>query len=239
MKRTLSVLRIVNYIKLIIIVFITGCSNLSDLYEINIKNTNVLYVNDAFSGADNVYIESQEQIFAIDNEMKSMVRYLSEQSSNEEDKAQRLLEYIFSSDHIAMSYENNANVTAIDAFHGRKANCMSLTIMAYVLAKEAGMSLKFQHVNVPEYWVRNGERQLLMGHVNLLVIKKPKAYASFNKPREILQIDFDPSAIKKEFSKNIISKKKSPQCFTITKGPRHWLMAITTVLMHIYVQPLK
>lgn len=199
------------YVQYIVIIFsfllLCGCQSLTSNYRQNVINTNELYIDNAFPESNKIIIETEEEIFAIDEEMINMVNFVLKPEKSEENKARLLLEYIFSSNHIALSYDHGANVTAIDAFHGRKANCMSLTIMAYVLATEAGLKLRFQDIQVPEYWMRQGSYQLLMGHVNLLIVKR-KINSTNNKwPKSILQIDFDPGAAKEHFTRKVVSKK--------------------------------
>jgi len=189
------------------LLLLCSCQSLTNAYRQNILNTNELYLDNAFPKAQAINVETEEDIFAIDEDMLNMVNYVLKPERDQERQARLLLEYIFSSNHIALSYAQDANVTAIDAFHGKTANCMSLTIMAYALAEEAGLKLKFQDIKVPEYWLRKGTHQLLMGHVNLLVIKR-KAHTNQNVwSNEILQIDFDPGAAKDHFARKIVSKK--------------------------------
>ncbi len=195
-----------------------GCSTITSSRTELLQNSKHLYADNKFPLANNIVIESQDEIFAIDQEMKSMVNYILRKTRDEEEKAKLLLQYIFSSNHINISYDNYANVNAIDAFYGKKANCMSLTIMAYALGTEAGMSLKFQDVEVPEYWVRNGTQQLLMGHVNLLVTKRKSNKVSYYLSKNLLQIDFDPNAVKHNFRKKIISKNRITAMFYNNKA---------------------
>ena len=198
--------------------FCNGCSSVTTSQSELLQQSKYLYADHKFPLANNIVIESQDEIFAIDQEMKSMVNYILRKTRNEEEKAKLLLQYIFSSNHINISYDSYANVNAIDAFYGKKANCMSLTIMAYALGTEAGMSLKFQNVEVPEYWIRNGSQQLLMGHVNLLVTKKKSNKVSYYFSRNLLQIDFDPNAVKNNFRKTVISKNRMTAMFYNNKA---------------------
>ncbi len=109
-----------------------------------LKNLNSLYLDQQFLPTAPVEIETEQDIFKLDDEMIAMVenKLLSIQSTKK--KARLLLEHIFSQDNIALSYASNVNVTARDAYHSKSANCMSLTIMAYALAKEAGLNANFQ-----------------------------------------------------------------------------------------------
>jgi len=201
-----------------VIFWLLGCQNISQLYALDVDDETQLYQDSSFPNAHRYIVESPSEIFAIDQEMKNMVRHVLDGQKDEAKKAKLLLEYIFSSNHIAMSYDTNANVSAAEAFHGQKANCMSLTIMAYVLGKEAGMSLQFQEIEVPEYWTRSGSHQLLMGHVNLLIKRRITSSGGQVWTNEILQIDFDPGAVKQHFPRKIISKSTITAMFYNNKG---------------------
>lgn len=214
MKNNLAIILVIS----VVMFGLSGCQNITHLYSLDIDDKTKLYQDHAFQHIPIDSIETQNDIFAIDQEMKDMVRYILRRENDEEEKAKLLLEYIFSSNHIAMSYDTNANVTAIDAFHGKKANCMSLTIMAYALGKEAGMSLQFQDIEVPEYWVRRGTHQLLMGHVNLLITRRQTSASNRIWSRELLQIDFDPGAEKQHFPRKIIRKNTVTAMFYNNKG---------------------
>jgi len=205
-------------ILLFCIFHLLGCESISSSYRQNVVNLDQLYLDSAYPKSTSYFIESEEDIFALDEEMKSMVKHVLNPERDQIKKARLLLEYIFSSNHIAMSYDQGANVTAIEAFHGSKANCMSLTIMAYSLANEAGMSLNFQNIKVPEYWVRQGGHQLLMGHVNLLVKRKSYGPNSQIWAKNVLQIDFDPGAAKEYFDRHVISKQTIVAMFYNNKG---------------------
>ena len=98
---------------------------------------------------------------------------------------------------------------------------MSLTILAYVLATEANLAVNFQSIDIPEYWVRNGQYNMLTGHVNLLIKQPRKANTFVFLDNGLLEIDFDPYAIKKSFPKKIISKDRILAMFYNNKGANH------------------
>ena len=95
---------------------------------------------------------------------------------------------------------------------------MSLTILAYALADEAGMNISFQEVEVPEYWVRNGQYNLLTGHVNLLVKESDVDSKHIIWGQKNTKIDFDPFVAKKRFPSHEITKKSLLAMFYNNKG---------------------
>ena len=177
-----------------------------------------IYLDSKFENDMPLLIESEEEVFALDDEMKLMVteKILPVRAPNK--RAKRLLRHIFSKDNIDLAYQSAANLTASEAYHSQTANCMSLTIMAYALAKEAGLDVKFQDVKVPEYWVRNGQYNMLTGHVNLILTEAKVPNKTVVYGRELLQIDFDPDVYKKSFPKKVITKNTVLAMFYNNKG---------------------
>jgi len=195
-----------------------SCQSSSDPLDYSQVKVNSLYIDHQFTKPDLFEVESEQEIFMLDEEMIALVDTKLKSSYSPKKKAKILLDHIFSQDNIALSYTSNANVTAREAFHSQTANCMSLTIMAYALAKEAGLNVDFQQINIPEYWVRNGQFNLLTGHINLLI----KTKDSFDKTTiygsDKIQIDFDPYVLKESFSKKVINKNTVLAMFYNNKG---------------------
>jgi Flp pilus assembly protein TadD len=177
-----------------------------------------IYLDQRFPFAQSLSIESSEDIFMVDDTMKALVRDEIKTIRDPYYKAQALLEALFGQDSIKVDYSATANLTARQAFYQRTANCLSLTILAYVLADEAKLDVDFQQVDIPEYWFQQGSYSLLSGHVNLVV------NGDFISGKQIiyggkgLEIDFDPFAIKKHFDKRIISRSHVQAMFYNNKG---------------------
>jgi tetratricopeptide (TPR) repeat protein len=180
-------------------------------------STNLLLDN-RFSVPTTFHIETEEEIFRLDDAMLSMVNKKLVNNHTARHKARVLLKHIFNEEHISLKYNSNANVTASQAYHSQTANCMSLTIMAYALAHEAGINVSFQQVNVPEYWVRNGQYNMLTGHVNLVVREHAEVERNIVWGESSTQIDFDPYVAKEHFSKKIIKKNTVLAMFYNNKG---------------------
>ncbi len=177
-----------------------------------------LYLDEQFYSQKSIAIETQHEVFKLDDEMRAMVNAKLINNQTASQKARILLEHLFNKESISLSYEGNANVTAIEAYHSKAANCMSLTIMAYALASEAGMNISFQEVDVPEYWVRNGQYSLLTGHVNLLVKENNIANHRVVWGERATLIDFDPFVAKKRFPSHTIKKHTLLAMFYNNKG---------------------
>ena len=197
---------------------LTGCQSLTTLQDIysNAEKT-TLYLDDEFSGYENTTIETEAEIFALSDEMKTMAKRVGLERSARR-KATTLLMHFFNPENINLTYQTGANVIAADAFQNKEANCLSLTIMAYAIAKEAKLDVAFQRVNIPEYWVRNGDVNMLSGHINLAVLEPKAEQTVLLFERSKIEIDFDPFVLKKSFPKRRINKRSVLAMFYNNKG---------------------
>ena len=78
-----------------------------------------------------------------------------------------LIEALYSSTLLKLSYESSSTRNATEAFAARSGNCLSLVIMAAALAQELHLPVRFQSVFTEEGWSRSGGINFVAGHVNL------------------------------------------------------------------------
>ena len=195
---------------------LTACS-VNQTEQVNVDTSNLLY-DDAFPKHLNYSLETEKQIYELDDEM---YRFVHSRLLFEEDpytRARLLLTKLFHRSPEDLRYQNGANLTAQQAFHQNTANCLSLTILAYTLAKEANLQVKFQEVLIPEYWIREGSYNMLTGHVNLKIVGDMKTPYKIVWGKKETVIDFDPYSVKKHFPKNTITKDRVTAMFYNNKG---------------------
>jgi len=177
-----------------------------------------LFLDNTFNVPNSFNLETENEIFRLDDDMLSIVNKKLMKGETAGYKARTLLKHIFHEENISLKYDGNANVTASQAYHSHTANCMSLTIMAYALAHEAGLNVSFQQVDVPEYWVRNGQYNMLTGHVNLVIKEHPSVERDIIWGDTSTEIDFDPFVAKENFPKKVIDKNTVLAMFYNNKG---------------------
>jgi tetratricopeptide (TPR) repeat protein len=68
---------------------------------------------------------------------------------------------------LKLQYDAERTRNAAEAFDVRAGNCLSLVIMTAALAKQIGLSLRYQQVFVDDSWSRSGDVYFSIGHVNL------------------------------------------------------------------------
>ncbi len=196
--------------------FFSGCST-TEIATSNVFYDQLFY-DQAFPDYLNYPIATPEEIYALDDSMNDFVHSHLMKIEDPFLRSKALLTKLFNQSPHTLRYLNGANLIAAEAFHQNEANCLSLTILAYALADEANLLIKFQEIDIPEYWVREGQFNMLTGHVNLRVIgDKINPYKIIWGNSDIT-IDFDPYNNRKYFSKRIISKNRVTAMFYNNKG---------------------
>lgn len=114
-------------------------------------------------------IESREQIFALPDALIDQARREVSAFGDPKEQSLALLKFIFREQQDPLQYVNNATLTALQTYEQREANCLSLTILSYSLARALGFRVQFQDVQIPEYWITRNGTSVLNGHVNLVV----------------------------------------------------------------------
>ena len=177
-----------------------------------------IFDDEAFPSANHISIESEKDIFRLDKEARTYVQQTVGHIQDPIERTETLARSIFKRLNFDLLYRGDANTTANETFHNRAANCLSLSIMTYALANEADLSVRFQDIQIPEYWTRREGVSLLNGHINLQIIPQARSTNSFYLYKRGYQIDFDPQTQKKHFPRKILSKNQVIAMFYNNKG---------------------
>jgi tetratricopeptide (TPR) repeat protein len=187
----------------IVAFLVCGCQSTTQHLPFTISQFTALH---ASSGtAEQFAIPDEKTIFALPPAAKKFVDDALRGQDANRDKMHALAYHITAQNTLNMQYNAVANTVAADTFYRAHANCLSLTIMSYAMAKYAGFNASFQEVHIPEYWTVQEGQTLLNGHVNVQIIEKqnvarPKLFGS------VLTIDFDPHPQKQRFTKSELAK---------------------------------
>jgi Flp pilus assembly protein TadD len=200
-------------ISFIFLVLFSACQ--STVVQV-LPSENLLY-DQGFSGFSQISIESEQQVFYLDDTAKAFVESTVGPLKNKFDQMEALVKAIFDRSELNLLYQGDANTVANDTFHTQAANCLSMSIMTYALATEAGFEVDFQEIMIPEYWTRRSGFSLLNGHINLKMLAphEPNVFV-FN--TRSYQVDFDPQALRRGLPKKVVSKEAILSMFYNNKG---------------------
>jgi tetratricopeptide (TPR) repeat protein len=110
---------------------------------------------------------SADDVFALSPEMK---RYLeTEIVVDAKDKGARkgLFDALYSRGQLKLDYDSTTTRNAAQAFAARSGNCLSLVILTASLAKQLGLSVRYQTVYLDEAWSRSDGIDYFDEHVNV------------------------------------------------------------------------
>ncbi|WP_339723468.1 tetratricopeptide repeat protein [uncultured Paraglaciecola sp.] len=201
------------FISFIFLVFFTACQST----VVHVPPSDNLLYDQGYSGFPQINIEPEQQVFYLDDTAKAFVVSTIEPYKNKLDQMEALVRAIFDRSKLNLLYQGDANTTANDTFHAQAANCLSMSIMTYALASEAGFDVDFQEIMIPEYWTRRAGFSLLNGHINLKMLA-PTDPNVFVLNRRSYQVDFDPQSSRRGLPKRIVSKKDILSMFYNNKG---------------------
>lgn len=198
---------------LIILLFFSACQSTA----VQTLSFEPLLYDQGFSGFMEVSIESQQQVFYLDDTAKAFVAATIGPIDNKVDQIEALVKAIFDRSELNLLYQSNANTNANNTFHSQEANCLSMSIMTYALATEAGFDVDFQEIMIPEYWTRRAGFSLLNGHINIKMLA-PRQPNVFVFHRRSYQVDFDPQSASSRFPQKVVSKQAVLAMFYNNKG---------------------
>lgn len=145
--------------------------------------------DEAFPNSGDYVIESPEDIYALDAQVRAYLDSRIRSVADVDKRGKVLLDEIFEQAALNLDYDRGANTTASNTFHGRAANCLSLSILAYAMARYTGFETGFHEVNIPEYWERRSNYSVLNRHVNVR-FRPATENAAFTIIKPEFEVDF-------------------------------------------------
>jgi Flp pilus assembly protein TadD len=107
-------------------------------------------------------------VLAVNGEMRAFLDERIPSHASRESKVELILHAILQ-EGLHLNYHSFKTLTAEEAFYQRQGNCLSFTNLFVALAREAGLQVEFQEVDVPPSWDRRGDNHLFNRHINARV----------------------------------------------------------------------
>lgn len=166
---------IVPYLSLLLIVTISGCSSSVKLQDPHAQAT-VISKSDLLSGEALFGAEARhfslpnDQVMMLDEDMLEYLDYYVPRRNQERTRVRSLLTMMTGAGTLNMKYDMSKTLTARDAFHKAEGNCLAFSYLFAALARQKGLKVSFQEVEIPPQW-DEADRELLYfsRHVNVKV----------------------------------------------------------------------
>lgn len=105
----------------------------------------------------------------MDDAMRAFVNDAVPSHGTTSSRLERLLQHMNSTGLLDIDYDAAHTGTARDTFHARTGNCLAFTNLFVALAREAGLRVSYQQVEVPPSWSADGNMLMLHQHVNVRI----------------------------------------------------------------------
>jgi tetratricopeptide (TPR) repeat protein len=110
-----------------------------------------------------------DRILALNDDMRDYVDAKTGDDPQARSRLRKLIEGMIDDGLLTLDYDPNLTYTAIETFRNRQGNCLSFSILFAALAREAGLDLTFQMVEIPPSFRADGNMILLNNHINVRV----------------------------------------------------------------------
>ncbi|VAV89202.1 hypothetical protein MNBD_ALPHA02-1211 [hydrothermal vent metagenome] len=159
---------------LISLLFLGGCSVLKT--QDPVYSATVITRADLLSGEALLGPKAKDMILPEDHVMQvndTMRKYLNRyvpRKYGETTRVKVLAKMIFGQGALGMTYDASQTYTARDAFLKTEGNCLAFSYLFAALAREQGLKVSFQEVEIPPQWSSVGdELYYLSRHVNIRI----------------------------------------------------------------------
>lgn len=198
---------------LLIAMLFIGCQAVP---KMSVSHKTLLY-DQGFTGFERVIVESETDIFELNDEAKAFAKSAIKGVIKPKDQIQALVQHVFSRSDLNLLYRAEANTVANQTFRNRAANCLSMSIMTYALATELGFKVRFQDIEIPEYWTIREGQSLLNGHINLQILP-PSSRDHIQFFTRGFEVDFDAQATRQHFPKTLLKLNQVVAMFHNNNG---------------------
>lgn len=112
-----------------------------------------------------------EQVMAVPPALQAQFRQLvTRLGGSQAQRLQRMVDFLFRDSGLAMQYRHDATHTVEQAYQTRTGNCLTFTMLAVALAREAGLEAYGQEIDESLGWYREGDKVYRTVHVNAGVL---------------------------------------------------------------------
>lgn len=137
---------------------------------------------------------SPDRILAPSEGMRTFIRQRLTHGLRGREPRDVLVEALSAPGELKLEYDADMTRTASEAFDARMGNCLSLTLMTASFARELGVPVLFRQIYQEDQVSRVGDLQVVSGHVNIGLGRRPTDFRVLGDQEALLVVDFLPGA---------------------------------------------
>lgn len=110
-------------------------------------------------------------------------------------RLERIVEFLFHDPGLGMKYRYDATYTVEQAYQTRHGNCLTFTLLAVALAREAGLDAYGQEIKESLGWYREGDKIYRTVHVNAGVLIQKRQRFSVDVASDSVMARYPPETV--------------------------------------------
>jgi len=116
------------------------------------------------------YVPPEESVLALSEEMRAFLKHYVPSEGTRQQKLDGLLYALMHKGTLGINYNPASTYTARDTFENQSGNCVGFSVLFVAMARELGLSVKFNKVEIPPVWGFQGKSTFLFyKHINSIV----------------------------------------------------------------------
>ncbi len=136
---------------------------------------------------------SSEDLFRLDPELMQELKDPAVQQLSTSRRLERLLGLLYGKEVKPFPYAADHSTVASETWRQKRGDCLSLSVLAFSMAREMNMVAQMQEVRVPVFFDRRGNIDFLSDHVNVLFRHSgPLNWTEGRLQAEDMIVDFEP-----------------------------------------------
>jgi tetratricopeptide (TPR) repeat protein len=120
------------------------------------------------TGTSPASIVAEADVLAVSAEMRAFLDKHVDRKGSDSLKLHQVVSAVIEEDTFGLVYDDKTR-TASETFHARLGNCLSFSIMFLAMARDVGLKVQFQEVDIPPDWTLDKDTYVLNQHVNVYV----------------------------------------------------------------------
>ncbi|MFT5936178.1 MAG: Flp pilus assembly protein TadD [Pseudohongiellaceae bacterium] len=150
----------------------------------------------------NNIIDQQSDLFTeieplyLSDEIKTLLDGVIKPYDGEVTRVEKIQDILYGQDYLGITYSDRKTHTAVEAFHAREGNCLSVMNLYIAMARYLEVDADFQTVAVQPNWDRRGDLLVLSQHIN--------ATGRFNAQKRYV-VDFTPEIALQQLTSSIVT----------------------------------
>ena len=183
----LSIIRLLFFSALVFLSSACAYSPALSFFQID---SSELLEGDFFFSGESMPELRDPHLLTLTDEMRAFVHQHTATAITEKQKMRAILNAILKDTSINLQYNLVKTYSARDAYEAREGNCLSFTNLFVALAREAGLNVFYQRVDIPPTWDEVGGSYIYNLHINAVVDMAPLGRTA---------VDFDVASFNKKY----------------------------------------